>query len=232
MIDFLRFFFALVIAVFHLQQRHPIFLWLNHGNIGVSFFFILSGWYMAKHAMQITHEGIHIGLETIHYIRSKLSIFYTPYFICWICSYVYYNVIEQNSLIMWIKNLFYNFDELLLIYMNGMNDSPYLIQCWYLSAMIIAIMMIYPVLLFMREEYIYIIAPLTTLLLYGFICYHEGGFRGVLAHYYFFNRGMLWALSTINLGVFCFGLGNLFLFDDEKYKARFIVNDKSNFVYK
>lgn len=46
--DILRFIFAIVIAVFHFQQKYELDGYFINGFIGVEYFFLISGWFMVK----------------------------------------------------------------------------------------------------------------------------------------------------------------------------------------
>ena len=81
-VDFLRFVFSIVVMLFHIRGKYHIKIlydgfitltFFNRGNLGVEFFFVLSGFLMARsvfHANQQNRE-LSVARSTTQFIKRK-----------------------------------------------------------------------------------------------------------------------------------------------------------------
>lgn len=206
MVELLRFVFCMLIVLFHLQQRTQIGGFFAHGNIGVSYFFLLSGRFMAAHAEKKDYTSEKIGISSYKYVLGKVRSYIVPFLLCWGISFVFYNVIRNSTIKDVLKNLINSLPEMFQLHMTGMRGTTYIIQGWYLSAMVLVIMICYPLLLKLKDNYYYTVAPIVAFFSMGIISSKYGMFGSIANIFGIFTKGFMWGLAVMNLGVFAYGL--------------------------
>ena len=166
-----KFLFAIVIAFFHCSQfyqdlKNPFFY---GGYIAVEFFFIVSGFYLAKKLIKEKYDTKNIVGETIKYIFKKILKLFPYILIAYISSIIirlYYNPnLKTNELINSIWNLF-------LLREFGLRSTNILPQLWYLTSMFISIFILYPIVKKYKEKFIAFISPLIVLFGLGYLSYN------------------------------------------------------------
>lgn len=218
-IEFFRFVFCIIILLFHCgKQFLPKvaygaayrFSLFSHGAIGVEFFFLVSGWLMAKAAFKsLGINGENISSEALakeygSFMKRKyMSIFpqhaaaFVITVICYIVSYGLNAFQSWEYILGAIPNLF-------LFQMSGVYfTDPNHIE-WYISAMLISMAIIYPLL---RKKYFAFtrwIAPILALLIVGYLTYETGSLTGVLVWQGLCFKSLLRAFADIALGCCCF----------------------------
>ena len=168
-IDFLRFVFILLIVMLHLTEG--IF---PQGNISVEFFFTLSGFLMARHAERIAEQRSlsldSVADETWAYIKGKFQSFYRYYFAAFVLVVLHNCILLKKGFLTIIKNLFGSIPTLTLtfFFLNYDTVSFEVGASWYLSAMLIAMFILYPILLKNYRFAVKIVFPLIAVLLLGY----------------------------------------------------------------
>lgn len=206
LIEMMRFIMASYIMLFHIRDISPIGEWFVHGNAAVSFFFILSGFLMAKKTNTIMADSVKADVveESYKYIIKRLKSLYSSYFIIFMISLLYMIIRHriQIDIGSWIK-------ELLLLQTIDVNSSSLVPQSWYLSALLILSFVIYPIILFTGEYYIKILAPIISLFTFGYLSNKYGYLGGVLTIDFCMTKGILWGISGLNFGIFLFGVRDI-----------------------
>ena len=177
-LNFLRFSFSIIILVFHwsLTFKYGV---ITNGNIGVEFFFILNGLFMCKKAEQESQIGkpIAIADTTWHFLVGKIQKFY-PYYVCVILLQLLIRfVIIKGMSMTWVsKELFYSIPTFSLSFMvlNYKTASLYVGNTWYLSSMLVVMLMIYPLLLKSFDNHSKITIPLVCMFLLGYLYQTNG----------------------------------------------------------
>ena len=172
-LDLLRFVFMLVVVLYHFETGDFPF-----GGIGVEFFFTLSGLLMARHAEKWSKasdgESKNLALvadETWSFIKGKYRAFFKYY----LCAF-FINVIVRSIMINHVAaktvamRLLSSLPTLSLSFLaiNGAKTSYYLQSTWFLSAMLIAMFVLYPILIRNYRYGVKIIFPILTLFLLGY----------------------------------------------------------------
>lgn len=195
-IDFLRMAFCIYVAIGH-------FGFQNNGYLGVEFFFIISGYFMCCAANK---DVLSIGRGTLKFIQKKVVRFYSNVFITFIllfiCRYVIFNQsTESDYIYLFLLSIF----ELLLCTMTGLGVSQFVVGvAWYLSAMLICMMIIYPLIRKYNEMFYYVIAPLGFIFLLGFLYWKIGSVAIVYSedgHTYF---ALVRAFAEMLGGALCY----------------------------
>lgn len=157
-----KFIFSIVIVIYHTAtfyngERIPLF---SYGYIAVEFFFIVSGYYLAKSCLNNKKSTKEIGKETFGYIIKKLKSFY-PYILI---GYIIALPILKFCAGFTISQLCDSIWSFLLLRGIGMGRLWLFGPLWYLSAMIVSIMVLYPLLRKYKENYVYIFSVLFSIL--------------------------------------------------------------------
>lgn len=198
-ISFWKFMFSIMIIVFHLGSKtnyeNAI---LKSGYIGVEFFFIVSGYFMARTAVNVKEDCQNIGEETYKYLLNKIKKFF-PYMVTAFFSalfiYIYFNIFNsKNEIVNSIWNLFF-------LEASGVKTTLVIEPAWYLSAMLISMLILYPLIRRYRKNFIYLIAPAIVIFIGGWISYNCDG---VLSKWQFYTgiayKGLLRAFFELSLG--------------------------------
>lgn len=213
-IDILRFIFSILIVVHHYCYLFgfKLFGHTSRGYIGVEFFFLVTGYLMAKsvskNEQQLTSREI--ANNTWSFLRKKVSVFYLYY----VFSYVLQVI---------AKLLFYNwsagkaFDQALRLIPNATlsfvgvvaNSNYYISGNWYLSAMMIALLVLYPLLLKNYHLSSKLLFPLGAIFLMGHMYHNYTQVIVSYTDYTFMSTGLIRALIEIAMGVSLFELSKV-----------------------
>jgi peptidoglycan/LPS O-acetylase OafA/YrhL len=172
-LDLLRFVFMMVVLLYHFETGTFPF-----GNIGVEFFFILSGLLMARHAekWEKTTDGggrdlTLVANEAWSFLRGKFRSFYTYYLVAFGFNVIVRSIIINRAAaasvaMRLLKSIptvtlsFFAFSE--------KTTSYYIYATWYLSAMLIAMLVLYPILLRNYRVGVKIVFPILIIILLGY----------------------------------------------------------------
>jgi len=198
-ISFWKFMFCFMIVVFHgkLFAKSSKDAILIGGSIGVEFFFIVSGYLMTKSALKKkddTNESI--GNETLKYVWKKYKSFIPYTLVTGIIGLIVYNIYNNPGI---IKNLS-NIHEILLFRMTGIRCLTVNIPTWYISSMLICMIILYPLLRKYKENFIYIVAPLIVLLGIGYLLHEYKNLRGPGIWLGITFKGNIRAFAELTLG--------------------------------
>ena len=121
-IGFWKFMFCILILLFHCAEKMGKNGFFESGRIGVEFFFIVSGYLMTKKALN-NEEG--------------LKAFFPYVIFPFIISFFVKGIYKADQ----IANSIWN---LLLIDMSGVRSTTVIGQTWYISVMLISMLILYP----------------------------------------------------------------------------------------
>ena len=205
-IELLRFMFCMCVVLYH--------AWVGPGGyIGVEFFFMVTGFFLAKkvdiqrekdkvtpHTEDLLRDG---WKEILHRYRCVFPYFLVSTIIgMFVSSYAYeWNV--QNQILPIIKLLPYDF---LLLQNYGFQSPSIIGVVWYLTAMILAVWLIYPVMRRFYMAFMYA-APFVSVFLMGIIIVNCGTMAAPCTVLFgWANTGFMRAISAITLGAFVYFL--------------------------
>lgn len=172
-IDFYRLCMSFVIMIHHshglepLSARYPFV----GGYLAVEFFFIISGYFLVKKAMEGGVSSYRDGmlltakkyLKWLPYVA--LSVIFKQILDNYLC-----NISARDA----AKNLIYSLFEILLLPEAGIHETYSNMQFWYLSAMLIVLPLFLAAFLKNRQFFLYVLAPLSALLIYGHFAFTVG----------------------------------------------------------
>ena len=212
-IDLLRFIFAVVIVFFHFNVNYDVGLF-QYGYIGVEFFFVVTGYLMAGHVYRMNADSRDLGCiadETWRYILKKTRSFYSYYFFAILLqAVVRYLLLKGTSLTLLADKTLRSIPVFTLSFL-GLDrgaSSLYVSNTWYLSAMLLSIFLLYPLLLRHYKFSVEILFPILSLFLLGYLYSTYKTIRGWEKWAGFVYFGMLRAVPEIAMGASLFQLSN------------------------
>lgn len=205
-IDLFRFVFASIILLMHFNAIWSVGLF-PYGDIGVEFFFIVSGYFMTSSAMRLNSDEI--GKDTIRYIFNRAKKIFPYYAVGAIIQvFLRYIFVDGYSLKQLISLLSRMLFEISFIFIGvGKHSNFYVTGNWYLSAMILASLILYPVILKNKNDALFIYLPVLSLLIIGAI-ESQFGFYVMLwdMNMWIFKSGLLRGIAEMSLGGISYGL--------------------------
>ena len=231
-IDFWRFVFAAVLVIFHSSMMdialiHPgedyVFPF-GLGSLAVEFFLLTSGFLFAKSMNKKRENDVFSWKNTWTFMKGKVMSFYPAYLICLILTFIAVNItryichvdpyLKGLSRTENIREFFVNFGKTLyeatLLRNFGLDFERLLDQAWYLSAMILVMLLLYPLYAKNKRRFEYFIAPVIAIGLLGFIFMHGQSLLNpskkyeLFYKYAFTYKGNVRAMAEICLGVVCY----------------------------
>lgn len=211
-VELLRFVFAMIIAILHFSQIYPLNVFRN-GYIGVGFFFFITGVLLARSAKNTKTEKEQIPTQTYLFVKRKIAGFFRYFAAALLINFVVCRVIlQKNSLKILLENVIKSIPRILMFDYAGMRVDNFvqLGTDWYLSAMILSIIIIYPILLYRYDWASKIILPLTGLFGFGILYINYGGFNpNNEIMFSFLETNLVRAIGGVSLGVWAYEMSLL-----------------------
>lgn len=206
-IELLRFVFSIAIVCTHVRAVSN-FSYFGGGWFGVEFFFIISGVFMAQSAQKIiAKQDIDVPDETRKFILKKINQF-LPHFLllillCFLLVYIPSGDITFNGILVELISIV---PGILLTSMAGTTNLCSSIPgvTWYLSAMIIGLMILYPIYLKWNSLSRNIIFPLAAIFCTGYVAFTYGNLYYAWEINNLIRAGLIRAIGEMCLGVVAF----------------------------
>ena len=200
-ISFWKFCFCIMIIIFHtdiFMTDNITSIFSKGGYIAVEFFFLVSGFLMAKSALNKKDEENSEGLvkETFHFIMKKIKNFFPYVLFAEILGIIFQNIyldmnVYQNVSTIW---------DLFLLRMTGLKGNFINIPTWYLSSMLLCMMIIYPLLRKYKNNFIYLIGPIIVLFGFGWLNKNYPSFKSYGTWLGWIYLGTIRAFLNLTLG--------------------------------
>lgn len=152
-------------------------------------------------ATGICGEANGIGSETLHFILHKIRSFLPEFLIAWWIGFVLIGVVRQYGVLDYLKAFGNDFWELTLVKMSGLFTHGIDGAMWYLSAMLLGMAILYPLLRTKRDLMTHLVCPLLALFLYGYLCQAEGHPRDPIVWLGLCYKGLVRAIAGLCTGV-------------------------------
>ncbi len=215
-IDLYRLVFALVVLLYHsnlVTQGVKIF---SRGYLGVEFFFLISGWFMAAGTQKAGPPVRELGRETTQYIWRKIRKIYPYYLAAFLIAFTVNHIASalRGEKLSIPLHALYGTLELFLLQMSGIRWL-YAVNgiAWFLSAMLLAHWVIYPLLRFFRDSFTHVYGPFAALVLLGYLSQKYGSLNCTTVYmdenstnYFFMQPGLIRALAETILGTSSYAL--------------------------
>lgn len=194
-IEFFRFLFAVVVLLEHMGI-------LPHGGVAVEFFFALTG-YLTMASLNKAKVSGAPCLSTFAFVFRKIKSFYPELLISMILVIGVHFLTGEHDYRYYLRPAETIINNVLLLKMSGLCQSPSDLNgpTWFLSSMLLAIFVVYPLLRkFGANGFLFAIA----LSICGFLCTYHGSLTGVYDWIGFTYEGNIRAVGDILLGAFAF----------------------------
>lgn len=190
-IEFWRFFFAVVVFLSHISV-------LPYGALAVDFFFLLTG-YLTMASIQ-NAASKNISKSAFAFIIHKIKSFYPELLAATFVSIaiaLYSQCIDLMVLAQAFKTLVNGMIPFLKMSGIGISVTDYNGATWYLSSMIIGLLVVYPLLVRYRGHALLLVAGV---LICGFLCVYHGALNGVYDFIYITYEGNIRAIGELLVG--------------------------------
>ena len=218
-IDFYRFIFSLIIMIYHSWMFTGIYGngLFNYGFYAVDFYFIVTGYVMMNSINKRNDKVDNLGKETFNFIYRKIKKIFPAIIVSFLIGIIFVYGKNINIKLLVSDNII---GESLLLGILGY-EMPVNIALWYISAMIMSLMILYPFARKDKEKYIYYIAPLILFITLMLVRKNGIWINAPLHSHFFFRNGFYKAIIFIILGNLSFKLSNVI--KDKKYSRNKII---------
>lgn len=198
-IDLLKFLFAIIVLIHHTRyvvgDKTSLFL---GGSLAVEFFFLVSGYLMMAGIKQMPEHPASLGAETGAFLWKKYKSFCPEIIIAY---FIAFTVTYLGGKTGFFKLLATSFSDVLLVGMTGLRIKSVNGAIWYLSSMLLAMAILFPLLRKFGDTALHVIIPLGSLLLLGWFCGNGDSPRNPTSWIGWTYRGNLRALAELGIGV-------------------------------
>jgi len=221
-IEFLRFFFCIAVLLFHAQKyivgsvsfKDGIHLSMfPHGAMGVEFFFLLSGFLMAKSVYKIKSATALNGYEynektlsqnSLTFLKRKYLSVFPQHCVAFVFAFIALALKDNFTLKQGILKLVDSIPNFFLVQMTGVNFSNPNHLEWYISCMLIAMAIIYPLCSKFYYSFTRYVAPFLALMTLGYMIYTTKSLTGVSVWMGLSYKSMFRAIAEVALGTTAF----------------------------
>ena len=226
-IELYRFIFSVYVVLFHISRntlpkyKLAVSTKLSlaaHGCMGVEFFFVLSGFLMGASLYRkvsseqkdllsgnSNHESKKLADDWCGFLKRKYLGIFSPHVIAFIILYPLYCVGKHFGVKGWIVTLVDNIPAFFLLQKTGLYHGAIVNSVeWYISSMLIAMAIWYPIARKWYHQVARYIAPITAILIIGHIYHVSGHITGSSNWQGFTFRCNLRAIAEIAIGLFLY----------------------------
>lgn len=203
-IDLLKFLFILIIVLYHGHNfaGEEDFIFQGGANF-VEFFFIVSGYLMASSGDRRTQklQTISVGDESATFMWHKVKGLMPDLIVAWIIAFsvaAFVNEFDSREI---ASHAFRGIFDFLLLSQSGLKGFRPNAVTWYISAMLISMAILYPLMMKYKDVFFKVLAPLIALLLYGYMfSSFNMGLGGPSIWVGIAAKGLLRGLAGVSLG--------------------------------
>lgn len=213
-IELMRFLFCIVIMIFHIGDD---ILGLDYRIVGdislfskgyfaVEFFFVVSGFLMASSALRSRSNGVALGKDTFNFMQRKVMAVLPYHLLVFFITLTGICVINDLGVVGFFSRLFQALPNLFFVSRSGLATKDILGVEWYIADMLIAMLILYPVCRKYYDAFTKIIAPISAIMIVGYLIKTTGSLNGSTAWSILVAKTFLRAFSEICAGAFAFEL--------------------------
>lgn len=211
-IELLRFICCIIVILFHCHNYYidtpssSGFGLFPRGHMSVEFFFMVSGYLMAAGIYRDLQKqsDATLGKNYLQFLWKKVLSILPYHLIAFALLFVFECVHRGEGIKEIIKMFLSVIPNFLLIQQAGFQYYNLNSPTWYISAMLLAMAIIYPLCRKFYSNYSYIIAPLSGFIIMGWLFHDFGTIHGVSKWTVLGYTSFLRAIAEINFGIFSF----------------------------
>ncbi len=207
-IDLWKFVFCIMVVQFHSSNLTKIKTTPFVGAaIAVEFFFLVSGYLMAASISRYKEEEILIGRDSRNFMLHKIKGLCPEIFIAWSIGYVVQHIAKKNvTVTSLIKDLMSGVWDMFFLRESGLEGFKANPAAWYISAMLLAMLVLVPLFLKNRDIFVNVWAPVLAIATLGWLSKNVGDLRGPTDWLGFCYKGWLRAVGELCMGVILWGI--------------------------
>ena len=207
-IDFWKFVFSIMVVQFHSSNLTKIKTTPFVGAaIAVEFFFLVSGYLMAASISRYEEADIKVGRDSRKFMLHKIKGLCPEIFIAWGIGFVVQHIARKNvSLSSLVKDLMTGVWDMFFLRESGLEGFKANPAAWYISAMLLAMLVLVPLFLKNRDVFLNVWAPILAIATMGYLSKNVGDLRGPTDWLGFCYKGWLRAVGELCMGAICFGI--------------------------
>lgn len=205
-VELLRFLFTVCVIIAHYKGRYPDAPLAGNwnGHIGVEFFFVLSGFLMAAYCAK-KENGQPVWQATWTFMGRKVSAIAPVYYTALLVVVVRHLALTQQKGMYLRTYLTRLLAPLLFLPEQGFHESSNIPFSWYIGAMMLAMLVLFPFLYRWRRTFCRVAAPIIVI----FFCVHamQTYEKLFLLHQEwlgFFFHSFLRAVGELSMGCFAY----------------------------
>lgn len=212
-ISIMKFCFAIMVILLHIGfifTKDSFKYKFSSGSIAVDFFFIVSGFFFCKKYINYKIKDS-IGEDTFDFLISKIKRFLIYFIILLLLSIPFAMICLKFSFTDLVNSLY----NILYIPHNGKCNSEIFGITWYIIAMVISEVIMFPLLIKYKKDFVYTISPIIILILGSYLLVRFGHFATPLKFGHILYKGLIRGIFEINLGMY------LYLISEKFNKVKF-----------
>ena len=125
----------------------------------------------------------------------------------WIVSFICVHIVKHKfALIELARDFMNSLVEPFMIHKAGFTGTEYNEPSWYISTLLLTMLLIVIPLYKYKDKYIYIIAPTIGIFLLGYLCHNYKTIGSPNKWSVIMYKGQIRAIAEVNLGIFVYGL--------------------------
>lgn len=207
-IDFWKFVFSIMVVQFHssnlTEVKNTPFV---GAAIAVEFFFLVSGYLMAASISRYREEDIMVGRDSRNFMLHKIKGLCPEIFIAWTIGFVVQHIAKKNvSPASLVKDLMTGVWDMFFLRESGLEGFKANPAAWYISAMLLAMLVLVPLFFKNRDVFINVWAPILAIAALGYLSKNVGDLRGPTDWLGLCYKGFLRAVGELCMGVICWGI--------------------------
>lgn len=207
-IDFWKFVFSILVVQFHSSNLTEIKTTPFVGAaIAVEWFFLVSGYLMAASISRYREEDIVTGADSRKFMLHKIKGLCPEIFIAWGIGFVVQHIAKKNvTLSSLVKDLMTGVWDMFFLRESGLEGFKANPAAWYISAMLLAMLVLVPLFFKNRDVFVNVWAPVLAIAALGYLSKNVGDLRGPTDWLGFCYKGWLRAVGELCMGVICWGI--------------------------
>lgn len=200
-IDLWRFVFSIIIVIHHtknlLGEDQSKFL---GGSLAVEFFFLVSGYLMMASIERRGKNADAVVLDTFRFIKKKWCGFYPEVLVAWFIAFGVTVYASHAGIREIISRFTSGFLEGFLLFSTGLVGTSVNPATWYMSSMLLGMLILYPLIRKYPKAMKYYFMPLAAILLWGWMCAEDRNTRNPTYWMGLTYKGNIRALCELQMG--------------------------------